>query len=129
LISKDKTLLSKIESIVHPLVSASRKAFVDHATKKGEPIIIIDHPLLFESKSNTHCDAVLVVTTTPSEQRRRVLERGTMDEKTLEIILAKQLPDAEKRKRADFVIETTTLDAAQAQVKTVLQKIREQLDA
>jgi dephospho-CoA kinase len=128
-IARDKTLLQKIELIVHPLVTASRQAFIAAAATNGDKIVIIDHPLLFESRSADYCDAVLVVSTTPSEQRRRVIARGTMDAETLNIILAKQLPDAEKRQRADFIVETTTLDAARTQVQAVIQQIRDQLHA
>ena len=125
-IAQDKTILGKLEAIVQPLIAASREAFIASATTD---IVIIDHPLLLESKSDRYCDAILVVSVDASTQRQRVLDRGTMDAQTLDIILAKQMPDAEKRKRADYIVETTTLDAARAQVQTVINQIREQLHA
>ena len=125
-IAQDKTILSTLEAIVQPLIAASRADFIASATTD---IVIIDHPLLLESKSDRYCDAILVVSVDASTQRQRVLDRGTMDAQTLDIILAKQMPDAEKRKRADYIVETTTLDAARAQVQTVINQIREQLHA
>ncbi len=125
-IAKDQSILQKLESIVQPLIAQSRANFIANATSD---IVIIDHPLLLESRSDAYCDAILVVTVDPETQRDRVLSRGTMDQATLDIILAKQMPDAEKRKRADFIVETTTLDAARAQVQTVIKQIREQRDA
>lgn len=124
-IAKDSTILQKLEAIVQPLISESRQRFIDMATINSADIVIIDHPLLLESRSDAYCDAVLVVTADATEQRRRVLERGTMDAATLDIILAKQMPDTEKRQRADYIIVTTTLDAAQAQVQTVIQQIKD----
>lgn len=125
-IAADKTVLSKLESIVQPLISQSRSDFIQNASSD---IVIIDHPLLLESKSDAYCDAILVVTVDEKTQRKRVLERGTMDEQTLDIILAKQMPDAEKRAYADYIIETTTLDAARAQVQTVINTIKDKLNA
>lgn len=125
-IAKDQEILQKLEAIVQPLIAKSRADFIENATSD---IVIIDHPLLLESKSDTYCDAVLVVTVDAQTQRDRVLSRGTMDQATLDIILAKQMPDAEKRKRADFIVETTTLDAARAQVQTVVEQIRERRHA
>ena len=123
-IAKDKTILPKLEMIVQPLIHNSRTAFINNAARNGDDIVVIDHPLLLESQTDRYCDAVLVVTADAGEQRRRVLDRGTMDEATLDIILAKQMPDAEKRKRADYIVETTTLDAARAQVQAVIDQIR-----
>jgi dephospho-CoA kinase len=125
-IVKDQTILQKLEMIIQPLIAASRNNFIATATSD---IVIIDHPLLLESRSNAYCDTILVVSVDAETQRDRVLSRGTMDAATLDIILAKQMPDAEKRKRADYIVETTTLDAARAQVQTVINQIREQLNA
>ncbi|MBR9862426.1 MAG: dephospho-CoA kinase [Rhodobacteraceae bacterium] len=128
-IAKDQSILQKLEQIVQPLIAQSRADFVADARDNDEDMVIIDHPLLLESKSERYCDGVLVVTIDAAEQRRRVLERGTMDEKTLEIILAKQMPDAEKRKRADFIVETTTPESAKQQVEAVIAKIKDSLNA
>lgn len=125
-IAKDQSILQKLEAIVQPLIAQSRANFIANATSD---IVVIDHPLLLESRSDAYCDAILVVTVDAETQRERVLSRGTMDQATLDIILAKQMPDAEKRKRADYIVETTTLDAARAQVQTVIKQIREQRDA
>ena len=125
-IVKDQTILQKLEMIIQPLIAASRNNFIATATSD---IVIIDHPLLLESRSDAYCDAILVVSVDAETQRDRVLSRGTMDAATLDIILAKQMPDAEKRKRADYIVETTTLDAARAKVQTVINQIREQLNA
>ena len=125
-IAKDQSILKKLEAIVQPLIAASRTDFISNATSD---IVVIDHPLLLESRSDAYCDAVLVVTVDAETQQNRVLERGTMDQATLDIILAKQMPDTEKRKRADYIVETTTLDAARAQVKTVIEQIRDKRHA
>ena len=125
-IAKDQSILQKLEAIVQPLIAASRTAFIESATSD---IVVIDHPLLLESKSDAYCDAVLVVSVDTETQRDRVLSRGTMDEATLDIILAKQMPDTEKRERADYIVETTFLDAARAQVQTVIEHIRGQKHA
>lgn len=125
-IAQDQSILGKLEAIVQPLIAASRADFIANATSD---IVIIDHPLLLESQSGRYCDAILVVSVDAKTQRQRVLERGTMDAQTLDIILAKQMPDTEKRARADYIVETTTLDDARAQVQTVINQIREQLNA
>ena len=122
-------ILPKLEMIVQPLIHESRITFIEQAAQQGADIVVIDHPLLLESRTSQYCDAVLVVTVDAAEQRRRVLDRGTMDEATLDIILAKQMPDAEKRKRADFIVETTTLDAAESQVHTIIAQIRNRANA
>ena len=90
-IVKDQTILQKLEMIIQPLIAASRNNFIATATSD---IVIIDHPLLLESLSDAYCDAILVVSVDAETQRDRVLSRGTMDAATLDIILAKQMPDA-----------------------------------
>mgnify|MGYP001186817591 CR=1 FL=1 len=126
LISRDQSILKKLEGIVQPSIAASRKNFILNAVSD---IVIIDHPLLLESKSDAYCDAVLVVTIDADTQKHRVLAREKMDIKTFDIIRSKQMPTAEKRKYADYIIETTTLSSARMQVQTVIRKIREQLNA
>lgn len=120
-IENDATALGQIEQIVHPLVAADRAAFIAQA-QAG--IVLLDVPLLFETGSAAQMDAVVVVTTSPDVQQARVLARKGMTKAQFEIILAKQLPDAEKRQRADYVIETTTLEHAKSQVKSVLEQIK-----
>ena len=117
----DPAAMKRLEEIVHPMLGASRKKFFDDAEAAGTPVVILDIPLLFETGGEKRVDAVVVVTTSPELQRQRVLARGTMDEKKLDAIIAKQMPDAEKRKRADFVVDTSHgLDPVRAQIKDIL---------
>ncbi len=120
------TALGQIEKVVHPLVAADRANFIANAQAD---IVLLDIPLLFETGSDAQMDAVVVVTTLPDVQQSRVLARKGMTKTQFEMILAKQLPDAQKRERADYVIETTTLEHAKSQVRSVLEQIKRQLDA
>ena len=124
LISNDKNVLQRLEKIVQPIIAVSRNNFIANA---NNDIVVIDHPLLLESQSDAYCDAILVVSIDSGTQRERVLSRGSMDAETLNVILAKQIPNAEKCKRADYIIETKTLEAARAQVQNVIKNIREQI--
>ncbi|WP_296473599.1 dephospho-CoA kinase [Roseinatronobacter sp.] len=117
-IAADKSALPRLESIVHPLVAQDREAFV--ATAKG-PLVVLDIPLLFETGAEV--DGVLVVTAPEAVQRARVLERPGMDKGQLDAILARQMPDAEKRARADFVIQTTDMDSARDEVKKLVARL------
>ncbi|MEZ5684374.1 MAG: dephospho-CoA kinase [Paracoccaceae bacterium] len=121
ILSTDKQALSRLESIVHPLTTQSRAAFV--AAHPQAPLILLDIPLLFETGADQACDAVLVVTAPPELQRARVLERGTMSPEALDLILSRQMPDAEKRARADYVIETRTLEQTRAAVQELVAKL------
>lgn len=123
-IGRDPSALGQIEKLVHPLVAEDRAAFLRGA---GSDIAVLDIPLLFETGAEGAMDAVVVVSAPPEIQRARVLARGTMSEEQLETILAKQLPDAEKRARADYVIETLTLEAARAAVHAIVADIRKKL--
>jgi len=101
---KDPALLKQVEEAVHPLVAQDRQAFLDeHA---GAPLVVCDIPLLYETGADEWLDGVLVVTASPEVQRQRVLERENMSEEVFNDILSKQTPDAEKRRRADFIIDT-----------------------
>ena len=122
LIRGDPAVLDWLNSTVHPLTTADRTRFLqDHA---DAPIVLLDIPLLYETGADAGCDAVVVVSAPAATQRARVLARGEMSEADFQTILARQLPDAEKRLRADYLIETTTLEAARAAVKDVLTDIR-----
>jgi dephospho-CoA kinase len=117
----DPAAIKQLEQIVHPMLGASRRKFFDDAEAAGAPVAVVDVPLLFETGGEKRVDAVVVVTTSPELQRERVLARGTMDEEKLNSILARQMPDAEKRKRADFVVDTSHgLDPVRARIRDIL---------
>jgi len=114
--------LAKIEAVVHPLVQASREAFL--ADHMSSDLVVLDIPLLFETNAIDQVDAVLVVSAPAQVQRARVLERGTMTPEMFEAILAKQLPDDQKRARANYVIETLTLEGTKADVTSLVEDLR-----
>jgi dephospho-CoA kinase len=117
----DPAAIKRLEQIVHPMLGASRKKFFERAEAAQAPVVVLDIPLLFETGGEKRVDAVVVVTTSPELQRERVLARGTMDEQKLDAIITKQMPDAEKRKRADFVVDTSHgLDPVRAQIEHIL---------
>ena len=121
IIGADSSALAEIEKIVHPLVAADRAQFAETATSD---ILVFDIPLLFEKGSEDMMDSVVVVSVDEATQRARVLERGTMSAAQFESIKAKQMPDVEKRARADYVVMTDTLAGAEAQVKAIVKEIR-----
>ena len=117
----DPAAMRRLEEIVHPMLGVSRQKFFADAEAAGAPVVVVDVPLLFETGGETRVDAVVVVTTSPELQRERVLARGAMDEEKFNSILARQLPDAEKRKRADFVVDTSHgLDPVRARIRDIL---------
>ena len=120
----DAAALKKLESIVHPLVRAEADAFLARNTAAGAPIAVLDIPLLFETGGRDRVDKVVVVTAPAEIQRERVLARPGMTEEKLASILAKQVPDAEKRRLADFVIDTGKgLDPARTAVKAIIAEL------
>jgi dephospho-CoA kinase len=121
-IAKDPSALQQIETVVHPLVAADRAAFLARA--KGD-IVVLDIPLLFEKGTEQDVDATLLVTAPAVLQRARVLARPGMTEAQFSAILARQMPDAEKRARATHIIETLSLDSARAAVLALISYIRE----
>lgn len=116
--------LKKLETIVHPLVGESRKLFFQAAEKAKAPLVILDIPLLYETGGERNVAAVIVVSAPESVQRERVMARPDMTAEKLDAILARQLPDAEKRARADIVIDTSKgLDSARDQVRAAIAKL------
>jgi dephospho-CoA kinase len=123
LISTEPAIMDHLNAIVHPLVAADRAAFVNATTS---PIVVLDIPLLFEIGADADCDGVAVVSAPPELQRARVLKRG-MTPAEFQLILDRQMPDAEKRARATWVIETITPEAARRQVMRILAEIQKGL--
>ncbi|MEM6900069.1 MAG: dephospho-CoA kinase [Pseudomonadota bacterium] len=102
----DADAMRRLEQIVHPLVAQSQIDFREEAIASGAEFCVLDIPLLFETGGNARCDYVCVVSAPADVQRDRILTRGTMSEEEFEAILSKQLPDSEKRSRADFIVST-----------------------
>ena len=117
----DAAAMKRLEQIVHPMLRAYHQKFLDEAEQSGAPVAVVDVPLLFETGGEKRVDAVVVVTTSPEVQRQRILARDNMTAEKLDAILARQLPDAEKRKRADFVVDTSHgLDPVRARIQDIL---------
>jgi dephospho-CoA kinase len=120
----DPAALKKLEAIVHPLVQAAERELLAQAKSRGEKVAVLDIPLLFETGGEERMDAVVVVTAPAEVQRSRVLARPGMTSEKLDAILGRQMPDAEKRRRADFVVDTSRgFDAARAQVRAILDAV------
>ncbi|MFC0219448.1 dephospho-CoA kinase [Pseudochelatococcus lubricantis] len=120
----DAEALRRLEAIVHPLVAEEERVFLERARRDGAQLVIIDSPLLLETAQDGRCDAVLVVSAPPEVQRARVLSRPGMTEERFERIHVKQMPDAEKRRRAHFVVDSSLgLDAAERQVRDILRAL------
>ena len=121
---KDPGALKRLEDIVHPLVHEAEQRLLAEAEKKGERVAVLDIPLLFETGGERRVDAVVVVSAPEEMQRARLLERPGMTTAKIESILARQMPDAEKRARADFIVDTSRgFDAARAEVRAILKAI------
>lgn len=122
----DREKLERLESILHPLVAERRQAFFEAAQKDGHAMVVADVPLLFETGGEQACDYTVVVSAAPEVQRARVLARPGMTPDRLAAILEKQMPDGEKRRRADFVVQTDRgFDYAEQQVRDIIRKIEE----
>lgn len=121
-IAADPSALAQLESIVHPLVAADRDTFITNATAD---IVVLDIPLLFEKGTEAQMDATLLCTAPSALQFARVMARGTMTKGQLETILARQMPDADKRARATHIVETLSLDSTRAYVRALIAHIRE----
>src|SRR6266404_121169 len=121
---QDPAAIRRLEQIVHPMLRTYHQKFLHEAETSGAPVVVVDVPLLFETGGEKRVDAVVVVTTTPEIQRERILARDNMTGEKLDAILARQLPDAEKRRRADFVVETSHgLDPVRARIRDILQEV------
>ena len=119
----DPAAIKRLEGIVHPMLGASRQKFLLDAEQSGAPVVVVDVPLLFETGGEKRVDAVVVVTTSPEIQRERVLTRANMTAEMLATVLTRQLPDAEKRNRADFVVDTSHgLDPVRARIRDILNE-------
>ncbi len=117
----DAAAMKRLEQIVHPMLRAYHQNFLDEAERSGAPVAVVDVPLLYETGGEKRVDAVVVVTTSPEVQRQRILARDNMTAEKLDAILARQLPDAEKRKRADFVVDTSHgLDPVRERIRDIL---------
>jgi len=124
MVINDGAALARLETIVHPLVFASREKFLAAAAARGAPVVVLDVPLLFETAADRRCDAVVVVSAPAELQRARAFRRPGMTDDKLHALLAKQTPDAEKRRRADFVIDSSQdFDHTRAQIRDILQSI------
>jgi dephospho-CoA kinase len=120
----DDAAMRKLAQTVHPLVRKAEERFLAETERKGAPVAVLDIPLLFETGAQVRCDAVAVVSAPAELQRARAFERPGMTEQKFQAILAKQVPDAEKRARADFVVDTGQgFDHARRQVREILRKV------
>lgn len=123
-VAGDPGALKTLEAIVHPLVRAAEQKFLADAANGGAAVALLDIPLLYETGGDKRCDAVVVVSAPADIQRARVFERPGMTQEKFTALLARQLPDDEKRRRADFVVDSSRgLDAARAQVRDILRRI------
>ncbi len=121
----DSQALQKLESIVHPFVASSRDAFLRATEERGDDMAVLDIPLLFETGGDNGVDVVVVASAPADVQRARVLARPGMTPEKFEHLLSRQIPDAEKRRRADFVVETGGgIDPAKEQVRAIIRAVR-----
>jgi dephospho-CoA kinase len=130
LVLGDPAALSKLNALVWPLMGAARAEFFRQAEAAGAPLVVLDIPLLFETGGERSVDVTVVVTAPEAMQRERVLARPGMTQEKLEAILQAQIPDAEKRRRADFVIDTSLgMESARRQVEAIMAVLRERANA
>ena len=128
IVLSDSAAIARLEALVHPLVRQAEQAFLAEAQAGGAEIVLLDIPLLFEVQGEHRADRIVVVSAPAEVQRERVLARDGMTVEKFEAILAKQVPDAEKRARADYIIETDRgLDDARAQVRRLVESLRAEL--
>ncbi len=121
---EDPAALQRLEEIVHPLVRNAEMRFLAQAEASGHAVAVLDIPLLLETGGDRRVDAIVVVTAPSDVQRQRILERPGMTAEKLDALLARQISDAEKRRRADFIVDSSQgFDAARAQVHAILRAI------
>jgi dephospho-CoA kinase len=128
-LAKNPAKFKQLEAIVHPLVRDKERAFLDQQSALGHALVLLDIPLLFETGGEKRVDRIVVVSCEPELQRERVLARPGMTEEKFQLILSRQVPDAQKRARANYIIDTGHgIDSARAQVKTIVTELREQAE-
>ncbi|MBI2718557.1 MAG: dephospho-CoA kinase [Rhizobiales bacterium] len=121
----DPVSLGRLEAIVHPLINCAQTAFLAKCSRRGDAIAILDVPLLFETGKDADVDKIVVVSAPPAIQRTRALARPGMTEKKYEQILSRQFPDSEKRRRADFIVDTSgDLIHTRAQVAKIVASLK-----
>lgn len=126
-LSENPALFKTLEAIVHPLVRKAERAFLARHRAEKSPLVLLDIPLLFETKAENRVDAVVVVTCDPATQKDRVMKRPGMTEEKFALILSRQVPDAEKRAKADYIIDTSgELDSTRAQVVAIVRQVTSQ---
>jgi len=124
IVLNDSAALARLEAIVHPLVFAAREKFIAEAQARGAPAVVLDVPLLFETGAQDRCDAVVVVSAPRHVQHSRAFERPGMTEEKFAALLAQQMPDEEKRRRADFILDSSRdFDHTRAQIRDILRSI------
>jgi dephospho-CoA kinase len=123
-VAKDAAAFRKLDAIVHPLVRQAEQRFLADAERRGAPVVVLDIPLLYETGGEKRCDAVVAVSAPADLQRQRTFDRPGMTEEKFAAILGRQVPDEEKRRRADFVVDTSNgFDAARNQVRDILRAV------
>lgn len=126
-LSENPALFKTLEAIVHPLVRKAERAFLARHRAEKSPLVLLDIPLLFETKAENRVDAVVVVTCDPVTQRDRVMKRPGMTEEKFALILSRQVPDAQKRAKADYIIDTSgEFDSTRAQVAAIVRQVTTQ---
>lgn len=120
-LAADPSGFARLEAIVHPLVAADRAGFL--ARHAAAPLVVLDIPLLFENGADRDMDGVAVVSAPPEIQRARVMDRPGMTDETFRMILSRQMPDADKRARADWVIPSVTIEGARAAIMDICDRI------
>jgi len=122
----DPAALRRLEAIIHPLVRREQERFLAAAEAAGAPVVVLNIPLLFETGGDQRCDAVVVVSAPADMQRERVLTRPGVSAEKFESLLAQQMPDADKRRRADFVVDSSKdFDSTRAQIRAILQRAKQ----